>query len=371
MLSSVRQVFSRAAEVLVGRDSLSMVKPDGVTRLVFATDLHGSTRCFRQLLRLAASTSADVVVVGGDVTGKRIVPIVRQGPGERYWVPLYKGRELVFATHSEVARFETQLADEGIYGYSCDQSAFDGFSTEPTQNDAVWRNVVEERIADWGKLTAAQMASQKVTFFFNAGNDDFFFVDEAIDRAGVFVRPEGKVVAVDAHLSMISCGYANLTPFSCPRDVAEDRLWKMIATMAEQVHDFSHCIFNLHCPPQGTALDKAAKLDEEKRRDLSVLGVEEYGAGSTAVRTAIERFQPVVALHGHIHESAGHEYIGRSLCINPGSEYGEGVLRFALLDFNKGTLMQWGRGRCEEGQFHLTHWFSQACHDAIDQTDLQ
>lgn len=365
MPSSVKRAISRAADVLMGRESLSLAKPDGATRVLFATDLHGSTRCFRQLLRLALNGPADVVVVGGDVTGKRIVPIVRQGPGERYWVPLYKGRELFFTSRNEANGFESQLADEGIYSYSCDEPMFAEFSSEQPKNGAVWQQLVEDRVAIWGELAAAQMAQTKVTFFFNAGNDDFFFVDDAIDRTGVFVRPEGKVVAVDGHLTMISCGYANLTPFLCPRDVSEDELERRIAGMAEKVGDFSKCIFNLHCPPQGTALDKAAKLDDERRRQLTVMGVEEYGAGSVAVRRAIEQYQPAVALHGHIHESAAHEYIGGTLCINPGSEYSEGILRFALMDFVRGRLIQWGRGRCEGLRLQLTHWFNLVSRTAV------
>lgn len=341
----------------MGRDVLSMDKPQGATRLIFATDLHGSTKCFRQLLRLAGNGPADVIVVGGDVTGKRIVPIIQRGPAGHHFVPLYKGQQLELSGRTEVAVFEAQLADEGIYGYRCDEVDFAEFSSKQVANDSVWRSVVENRIAEWAELASAQLSKQRATCFFNAGNDDFFFVDEAIDASGVFVRPEGKVVPVDEHLSMISCGYANLTPFSCPRDVPEERIAEIIAEMADRISDLSRCIFNLHCPPQGTTLDKAAKLNGERRRQLTALGVEEDGVGSVAVREAIEKYQPAVSLHGHIHESAAHEYLGRCLCINPGSEYSEGILRFAILDFTKGKLVQWGRGRCDDRQFHMTHWF--------------
>ena len=54
--------------------------------------------------------------------------------------------------------------------------------------------------------------------------------------------------------------------------------------------------------------------------------------GSTAVRAAIERYQPMLGLHGHVHESPGTEKLGGTLCINPGSDYGDGVLRGAIVD---------------------------------------
>ena len=53
--------------------------------------------------------------------------------------------------------------------------------------------------------------------------------------------------------------------------------------------------------------------------------------GSTAVRELIERIQPVLALHGHIHESRGVANIGKTVAINPGSSYTEGVLQGVIV----------------------------------------
>jgi len=61
-------------------------------------------------------------------------------------------------------------------------------------------------------------------------------------------------------------------------------------------------------------------------------------AGSTAVRDAIERLQPLVGLHGHIHEGRGETKIGRTLCLNPGSVYSEGVLNGLLLTLADGQV---------------------------------
>jgi Icc-related predicted phosphoesterase len=56
--------------------------------------------------------------------------------------------------------------------------------------------------------------------------------------------------------------------------------------------------------------------------------------GSEAVRRVIERHQPMLSLHGHIHESRGAIKIGRTLCVNPGSEYADGTLVGALIELN-------------------------------------
>ena len=60
--------------------------------------------------------------------------------------------------------------------------------------------------------------------------------------------------------------------------------------------------------------------------------------GSSAVRSAIEKHQPLLGLHGHIHESKGFVKIGRTFCVNPGSEYGEGILRGVIIDLEDGKV---------------------------------
>ncbi|RLG63511.1 hypothetical protein DRO02_06455 [archaeon] len=57
-------------------------------------------------------------------------------------------------------------------------------------------------------------------------------------------------------------------------------------------------------------------------------------AGSKSVRYVIEKYQPLVSLHGHIHESFGFCKIGRTYCVNPGSEYAEGILRAFLVEID-------------------------------------
>ena len=67
-------------------------------------------------------------------------------------------------------------------------------------------------------------------------------------------------------------------------------------------------------------------------------GIEMQPVGSTACRETIERYQPLLGLHGHLHESRGTFQLGRTLCINPGSEYSEGVLRGALIELEGGQV---------------------------------
>jgi len=102
--------------------------------------------------------------------------------------------------------------------------------------------------------------------------------------------------------------------------------------VAASVPDLSRAIFNFHAPPYGTGLDEAPALDATLRPTHG--GAVMKPVGSTAVRAAIEKYQPLLSVHGHIHESKGVARLGRSLAVNPGSSYSDGVLQAALLELN-------------------------------------
>jgi uncharacterized protein len=80
-----------------------------------------------------------------------------------------------------------------------------------------------------------------------------------------------------------------------------------------------------------------AKLARDESWPVERVGksVDTSTAGSEAVRSVIETYQPLVALHGHIHESRGVAKLAKTVCLNPGSEYIEGVLHGALLEFDE------------------------------------
>src|SRR5260370_7448490 len=86
-------------------------------------------------------------------------------------------------------------------------------------------------------------------------------------------------------------------------------------------------VFNIHEPPFATGLDTAPLLDDNFKPLVAAGEVATGPVGSKAVRAAIERYQPLVSLHGHVHESRGVAKLGRPTVINPGSRNGDGNLR--------------------------------------------
>ncbi len=304
-------------------------------RILFVTDLHGSEICFRKFLNAAPVYEADVLIVGGDICGKFLVPIVvdERGRGSsELW-----GERISLDGEEETLRFERRVADAGAYTVRCDRAGYAELSQDEQRRERVFEDAVVQRVRDWMKLAQERLGPQGLKLYVTAGNDDPWEVDEVLHAAenGVIVAPDRKVVRLADGTELLTLGYANNTPWHCPRDKAEEELAQEIDRLASELEDPSAAIFSLHCPPFDSGLDNGPKLDETLRPKMGMSGLETEPVGSTAVRAALESYGPKLSLHGHIHESRGVAKIGRTLAINPGSEYGEGILRGLIVDWDR------------------------------------
>lgn len=318
----------------------------GLTRVWFATDLHGSSLCFRKVLNVTKTAKMpDVIVVGGDISGKIVVPIVKSSGGR--WSATFEGQRNTLSSRAEVRRFVESVASRGAYAIVCNRDELREFQENETYQEEVVRKLKCERLTQWIELADERLKAWPGRFFMNTGNDDPYYLDRIIEDSNVIQRPEGRIVEIDNWLSMASTGYANITPWKCPRDLPEAELAAKIDEMVRCVKDFDRCIFNFHCPPYGTLLDRARRIDSELRPEVSGFGAEEESVGSTAVREAVLKYQPSVSLHGHIHEQYCYERLGRTFCFNPGSEYSEGLVRGVYLEFQNGVLERFGLTREE------------------------
>jgi Icc-related predicted phosphoesterase len=298
-------------------------------KIFFTSDVHGSEKTFMKFLNSGKFYKADVQILGGDITGKVVVPIFAEANG-KYQVH-FQGGDYVLAQENEVLSMEKQIRDAGFYSFRARPEEVEKINTSPAEKDALFEKLMVERLTRWMQIADERLSGTNIQCYVMAGNDDAHIVDSVLNGVKAVINPEGRVVEVTDHLEMVSSGYSNMTPWKCPRDVSEEELAKRIEDMASKVKDFSKCIFNLHCPPYGTNIDQAPLLDEKLSPKMGPSGMQMEPVGSKAVRNAIEKHQPLLGLHGHIHESRGVCKINKTLCINPGSEYGEGILRGALI----------------------------------------
>jgi Icc-related predicted phosphoesterase len=299
-------------------------------RIFYASDVHGSDRCFRKFLGAGRFYGADALVLGGDITGKAIVPLVEERPGEVH--ATFLGTDHVLASAEEIAALEQRIADTGYYSHRCTPDEAEALRADAAALHAVFVDKIVARVEAWMALADDKL---ELPCFVNAGNDDPPEIDAAIDAAERVTFLEGRVVRMPAGIELASCGYANRTPWDCPRDVEESELAQRLQAVAEAVEDPSWAMFNFHCPPYDSQIDAGPRLDEDMRLRQTAGGIEMHPVGSTSCRAVIERYQPLMGLHGHLHESRGTVKIGRTLCVNPGSEYTEGVLRGALIDVHE------------------------------------
>jgi Icc-related predicted phosphoesterase len=305
------------------------------TTIYYASDVHGSNRCFRKFLNAAKFYRASVLVMGGDILGKAVVFLEETRPG--VYMTTQQGRQLELASEAELQEFEKRAADKGFYPYRC-QRGEPQHLRESGQLEPLFERLMKERLQEWVALADERLAGSGVSCYIMGGNDDPPEVLEALEGARIVRNPEERLIDFDEHSQMISYGRSNPTPWHTPRECSEEELARRIDRMMTEVKRPESLVMNLHVPPFQSGLDDAPELDASLKVQTSLGQTRFKPVGSTAVRAAIERYQPLLGLHGHVHEAHASTRIGRTVCINPGSDYSEGVLHGALITLNKGKL---------------------------------
>lgn len=302
-------------------------------RIFFAADLHGSERCYRKMLNAAKFYGANTLIIGGDVTGKMVVPFVENGDGTYHSEWLGKKR----MKPAEVEGYEKAFLDSGLYSCRVTGQEMTDLEAKPELQRPVFDRLMRERLNRWIELAEERLRPQGVKLYVIPGNDDRFEVDADMRNHDWFVYCEGDVVDLGGY-EVASCGYTNPTPWHTPREVPDGELGKMLEKVVGGVSRMDRAIFNFHCPPVDTPIDVAPKLTQDLRIVQRAGTVDTQHVGSAAIREVVARHQPMLGLHGHIHESRGEALVGKTLCLNPGSEYNQGVLQGLIVDLEAGRV---------------------------------
>jgi Icc-related predicted phosphoesterase len=292
--------------------------------------------CWRKFLNSGKHYQADVIILGGDMTGKALVPIINDGGGN-WHATLLENRETL-SGEEQVAAFEQAVKRRGYYPFRIDPDELQDLANDEPRWHALFEEHMLATVKEWMELADEKLAGTGIRCFVCPGNDDQLEVDEVIANAKTVELGEGRIIEVDGY-QMASSGWANRTPWDTYREEDEPQLAERIEKMTSQLTAApERTIFSLHCPPYGTGLDDAPELTAEM--DLKDAGHAVKPVGSTAVRDAIERFQPALSLHGHIHECRATKRLGRTLCVNPGSSYEQGQLLGAVIDIEGGKQVK-------------------------------
>ncbi len=285
------------------------------------------------MLNSAKFYGANTLIIGGDVTGKMVVTFVRNPDGTFSSDWLQKKR----MKPAEVEEYEKTYLDSGLYTCRVTPEEMAELEAKPELQYPVFNRLMRERLGHWIDLAEERLRPQGVKLYVIPGNDDRFEVDAEMRNHDMFVYCEGKVVDIGGY-EIASCGFTNPTPWHTPREVPDEELGKKLEKVVSGVSRMDRAIFNFHCPPRNTPIDVAPKLTNDFRIVQQAGTVDMQHVGSDAVRKVLLENQPMLGLHGHIHESRGSALVGKTLCLNPGSEYNQGVLQGILVDLEDGRV---------------------------------
>lgn len=305
-----------------------------MTTIFFATDIHGSDICWKKFLNAGSFYGAQALVLGGDLTGKAIVPVVRLG-GDRYRCTFLQ-QDFDLEGQDALEDMRRRIRSRGYYPYLTDPDELAALGRDPDAVQAIFQREVLAVVEQWLEIAARKLQGTGLRVFLSPGNDDQFAIDDLLRASPHVILAEGRVIPLDDRHEMISSGWSNRTPWNTYREEDEADLARRYEAMIAGLRDPATAIFNFHVPPYQSNLDEAPELDADLRPRYA--GNALVPVGSTAVRAAIEKYQPLLGLHGHIHEGRGHSRIGRTLCLNPGSLYEQGVLQGALIHLKNGRV---------------------------------
>ncbi len=308
-------------------------------RIFFATDVHGCDKTFMKFLKAASFYKSDVLILGGDLTGKSVIPILRN-PDGNYETNIL-GQRFSEISGPKLQDIEARINLLGFYPYYTTREEWANVAAYPTKYDGLYEQLALDRIRSWVELSKEKLAETNTALYVTGGNDDPPAIVDFLKNQTAIVNSEDEIVTLGEVFSMVSLGFSNHTPWKTPRECGEDELERKIEALMFRVSDRNRMVFNFHVPPHKSTIDAAPAVDDSvnppryvMRNGMPVM----INAGSTAVRSAIEKYQPFLGLHGHIHESKGAVKIGKTLCVNPGSEYSEGILRGVIVNLDESGI---------------------------------
>lgn len=293
-------------------------------KIAYTSDLHGSNSCFERAIDAAIVHEVDALLIGGDITGKSMTPVVRNS-GDLYEALVRGTVERAEAGH-ELDLMESDISNVGSYPVRLTEQEHALMKSDPKRRQARFREAMKDRLKQWLWMAEKRLKPKGIRLLIICGNDDEWALDRVIRDSDFAEDPSQNICFLGEHHEVLGESAGNPTPFNCPRDMEESNLKLSIEKKVKQVKDPGRAIFILHVPPYDSGLDNAYALDKDLKKIFKG-GMPVFApVGSKAVREIIEEYQPLIALHGHIHESPNVIKIGRTMCFNPGSEYWNGAM---------------------------------------------
>lgn len=300
--------------------------------ILFATDLHGSEAAFRKFVNAGKQFKPDVMVMGGDLAGKAVVPVV---PENGHHVAELGSRKLVATNGEEVAELEKTIRMTGRYPMQMTLEDLERMQSDPAEVEALFLRAMGDTLKLWLDLAQERLEPIGIRTVAIAGNDDPLPLDQIIDDHPYVEWVDGRVAELANGIEVVGYSWVNPTPWDSPREHPEERLEEDLRGLTGLLQDPERSIWNIHVPPFDTGLDSAPAVTDDFKLITDGGQPRMVPVGSRAVRSVLESVQPIVGVHGHVHESRSRVKLGRTLVVNPGSAYSEGTLQAAFIRISR------------------------------------
>jgi Icc-related predicted phosphoesterase len=240
---------------------------------LFSSDLHGREKRYQKLFQAIEEEKPAAVFLGGDLfpSGLAAMANVKSVYDDFLEDVMASGFSRLLGTLG--SRYPAVFLILGN-----DDGRFEESRVEEYEQDSLWSYVHNKRVS-WREYTIYGYAYVPPTPFLLK---DWERYDVSTYADPGCISPEEGWHSVPVPGGILK------------RATIQDDLQQLTDT-----HDLSRAIFLFHTPPYQTGLDRAA-LDGKKIDHVEV----DVHVGSIAVRRFIESRQPLLTLHGHIHESA-------------------------------------------------------------------
>jgi Icc-related predicted phosphoesterase len=139
-------------------------------RLFYASDVHGSRLCWKKFINAAAHYPADALVMGGDLTGKALVPIVRQGDGS-YSAEVI-GEVRVARTAEELDQMQRAISTNGMYPLIVDLDEARALQGDAARRERAFESALLDELRVWVEFADERLAGTERVAYVIPGNDD-------------------------------------------------------------------------------------------------------------------------------------------------------------------------------------------------------
>ncbi|MCH4816536.1 MAG: phosphoesterase [Saccharolobus sp.] len=261
-------------------------------KIGFFTDVHGSEYSFKRSLNITKARKVDFLIVSGGLMAKEILFV--EDTGGKYFL---NGKKVNLNNLNEEA------LRSGKYIVVDKKEVIEDIKSDKSKLEKVISEKVTEQMSRWVKIADEVFRLERI--FWSAGHGDIPQLDSILKNFGGKLINE-NVINIE-EIQIVSLGYGSPMGNSY-REIPDSELYIKGKSLLKDA-DKERLIMNFHMPPLNTKLDNAK------------VGLRKSHVGSKAVLDLITEFQPLISLHGHVHESTSMDKIGETIALNPGSLY--------------------------------------------------